>query len=107
MRIVRREWSIIIIMESLVKGPFDEDPDRAMARSEWEAVAEDSAKKASDARELLRLKKKEEDELKARAKAITPATALQIIAQAAQDSLIDDGFGDRRKNRQKKSTRPE
>ena len=50
-------------MESLVKGHFDEDPDRAMKRSEWEAIAEDSAKKASDTHELIRIKTKEEDEL--------------------------------------------
>jgi hypothetical protein len=42
-----------------------EDPDRAMTRAEWEAIAEDSAKKAADARELLRLKKNEEDALRA------------------------------------------
>ena len=38
-------------MESLVKGHFDEDPDRTMTSAEWEAIAEDSAKilKASDA----------------------------------------------------------
>ena len=36
-------------MESLVWGHFDEDPDRAMTRSEWEAIARDSAKKAADA----------------------------------------------------------
>ena len=49
-------------MESLVKEHFDEDPDRAMTRVEREAIAEDSAKKlnASDARELLRLKKNED-----------------------------------------------
>ena len=34
-------------MESLVKGHFDEDSDRAMTRAEWEAIAEDSAKNAS------------------------------------------------------------
>ena len=33
--------------ESLVKGHFDEDPDRAMTRAEWEAIAVDSAKKAA------------------------------------------------------------
>ena len=39
-----------------------------------EAVVKDSAKKATDAREHLRLKKKEEDELRAKAKALaTPA----------------------------------
>ena len=41
-------------MESLIQAHFDEDPDRAMARAEWGAIAVDSAKKASDARELLR-----------------------------------------------------
>ena len=25
--------------ESLVKGNFDEDPDRAMTRADWEAIA--------------------------------------------------------------------
>ena len=85
-------------MESHVKGHFDEDPDRAMTRSEWEAIAQDSAKKAADARdrELLRLKKKEEDELRAKAKALTaPATPLQIMAQEAPVSpiLIDVVFG--------------
>ena len=65
-----------------------------MTRSEWEAIAQDSAKKATDARELLRLKKKEEDELRAKAKALAaPATTLQIIAQEAIVSLIDDVFG--------------
>ena len=60
-------------MESLVKGHLAEDPNRAMARSEWEAIAEDSEKKASNARELLRLKKKEEDELRAKANALGAA----------------------------------
>ena len=41
-------------MESLIQGHFDEEPDRAMTRAEWDAVAEDSVEKASDARELLR-----------------------------------------------------
>ena len=40
-------------MESLIQGHFDEEPDRAMTRAEWDAIAQDSAKKASDARELL------------------------------------------------------
>ena len=44
-------------MDSLIQGNFDEEPGRAMTRAEWDAIAEDSAKKASDARELLRLKK--------------------------------------------------
>ena len=60
-------------MEPLVKGHCDEQPDIAMTRSEWEATTEDSAKKASDARELLRFKKVGEDELRAEAKAIAPA----------------------------------
>ena len=34
--------------ESLTRGQFDEDPDRAMASAEWEAIAEDSAKEAAD-----------------------------------------------------------
>ena len=51
----------------MVRGHFDEDPDRAMTRAEWEVIAQDSAKKAADERELLRIKKKEEDELKAEA----------------------------------------
>ena len=43
--------------------------DLAMTRSEREAIAVDSAKRAADAQchELLRLKKKVEDELKAKA----------------------------------------
>ena len=65
---------------SLVQENFDEGPGRAMTRSEWEAIAEDSAKSASDALELLRPKKKEEGELRAKAKALaTPVTPLQII----------------------------
>ena len=39
-------------MESLIKGHFNEDPGRAMTRAECETIAVDSAKKASDAREL-------------------------------------------------------
>ena len=75
-------------MESLVKGhfdhKFDEDPERAMTRTKWEAIAQDSAKKAADARELLRLKKKEEGELRAKAKALAaPATPLQIMLERA------------------------
>ena len=71
-------------MESLVEGHFDEDPDRAITRSEWEAIVQDSAKKAADTRELLRLKKKEKDELRAKVRALAaPATPLQIMAQAA------------------------
>ena len=81
-------------MESLVKGHFDEDPNRAMTRSEWEAIAQDSAKQATDARELLRLKKKEEDELRAKAKALTaPTTVLQKMAQDAPVSPIDNVLG--------------
>ena len=67
-----------------------------MTRSEWEAIAQDSAKKAADARELPSLKKKEEDELRAKAKAIAaPATPLQIMAHhdGAPVSPIDDVFG--------------
>ena len=79
--------------ESLVEGHFDEAPDRAMTRSEWEAIAQDSAKKAADARKLLRLKK-EEAELRANAKALAaPATPLQTMAQAAPVSPIDDIVG--------------
>ena len=82
-------------MGSLVKGHFDEDPDRAMTRSEWEAIAQDLAKKAADAHKLRRLKKKEEGELRAKAKALAaPATPLQKMAQSeAAVSPIDDGFG--------------
>ena len=79
-------------MESLITGHFDEKPDRAMMRAEWEAVAEDSAKKASDACELLRLKKKEEDEMRAKAKALViPATpnTIQVQAHQAVGSPID------------------
>ena len=53
---------------------------------------EASAKKASDARELLWLKKKEEDEQKTKAIA-TQGTPLRIMAQAALNSPIDDVFG--------------
>ena len=81
-------------MESLVKGHFNEDPDRAMTRAEWEAIAEDSAKNASDARELLRLKKNEEDAIRARTIAAQPPTPqLKIMAQAAPESPIGDVFG--------------
>ena len=45
-----------------------------MTRTEWEAIPVDSAKKeadvAADARELLQLKKTEEDELRSKAKAV-------------------------------------
>ena len=80
--------------ESLVRGHFDEDPDRAMMRAEWEAITEDSAKKAADAREMLRLKKYEEDALQAKAIAAQPPTPqLKITAHAAPESPIDDVFG--------------
>ena len=69
-------------MDSLVRGHFDEDPDRTMTRAEWEAIAEDSAKKAADARELLRLKKKEEDEQRAKVIAAQPMP-LKILARAS------------------------
>ena len=36
--------------EPPVNGHFDEYPDRAMTRSEWEAIAHSSAKNAADAR---------------------------------------------------------
>ena len=58
------------VMESLIQGHFDEDPDCVMTRAEWDDIDVDSAKKASDARELLRLKQKEEDELRSKAKAL-------------------------------------
>ena len=83
-------------MDSLIQGHFDEDANRAMMRAEWDAIAEDSAKKASDARELLRLKKKDEDELRAKAKALViPATpnTIQVQTHKAVDSPIDDVFG--------------
>ena len=65
-----------------------------MARSEWEAIAEDSAKVASDARGHLRLKTKEEDEFQAKATAlIAPATPLQIMVQSAPVSPEGDAFG--------------
>ena len=65
-----------------------------MTRAKWEAITEDSAKKAADAQchELLRLKKKEEDELRAKAIAAQP-TSLRIMAQATPESQIDDVFG--------------
>ena len=70
-------------MESRIQGRFDEDPGRAMPRAEWDAIAVDSAKKASDARELLRLKKKEEDELRAKAKALAiPASSISHPSDA-------------------------
>ena len=53
-------------MESLIQGHFLEEPDRAMTRAEWDVIAVDSAKEALDARKLHRLKKKEEDELRAK-----------------------------------------
>ena len=59
-----------------------------MARSEWEAISQGSANKAADARKLLRLKEKEEDELRATAK----ATPLLIMAYEAPVSPTDDGF---------------
>ena len=80
-------------MESLVNGHFDEDPDRAMTRTEWEAIAADSAKKAADARELLRLKKNEEDTIRARVIAAQPPTPMTTMVQAAPESPIDDVFG--------------
>ena len=85
-------------MESLIQGHSDEDPDRAMTRAEWDAITVDSAKKASAARELLRLKKKVEGELRAKVKALAiPAAAtpkpIQSLAQAAADSPIDTTFG--------------
>ena len=88
----------IVSMESLIQGHFDEDPDRAMTRAEWDAITVDSAKKASAARELLRLKKKVEGELRAKVKALAiPAAAtpkpIQSLAQAAADSPIDTAFG--------------
>ena len=63
-------------MESLIQGHLDEEPDRAMTRAEWVAIAQDSSKKASDAHEFLRLKKKEEDELREKAKAKACALAI-------------------------------
>ena len=58
-----------------------------------EATGKDPAKTASDARELLRLKKKEEEgELGARAIAASPASR-KAMAQAAPESLIGDAFG--------------
>ena len=53
-----------------------------MTRAERDAIAHDSAKKASDARELLRLKKKEDDEMRAKAKALAiPAMPNTIQVQ--------------------------
>ena len=80
-------------MKSLVRGHFDEDPARAMTRAEWEAIAEHSAKKAADAQELLRLKKNEEDALRAKAIAAQPPTPqLKITAHVAPESPIEDVF---------------
>ena len=67
-----------------------------MTRSEWEAIAHDSAKKAADARELLRLKKNEEDDIRAKAKEIAAlATPLQIMANVAPAAVspIHIAFG--------------
>ena len=50
---------------------FYEDPDRVLTRAEWAAIDVDLAKKASDARELLWLKKKQENELRSNAKPLT------------------------------------
>ena len=47
----------------------------------------------ADARELLRLKKNEEDAIRARAIAAQPPTPIKIMAQAAPESPIDDVFG--------------
>ena len=79
-------------MESLVRGHFDEDPDRAMTRAEWEAIAKDSAKKAADACELLRLKNAVEDEQRNKAIA-AQLTPLKIMARAPPKKTIDDGVG--------------
>ena len=58
------------------------------------AIAEDSAKKAADARELLRLKKNEEGVLRAKAVAAPPPTPqLNITAHVAPESPNDDVFG--------------
>ena len=94
-KIWRRGWSTwSLLLKDTLNIVFDEDPDHTMTRSEWEAKAQDSAKKTADARELLGLKKKEQDELRAKAKALTaPATPLQIMVQAAAVSPIDDVFG--------------
>ena len=81
-------------MESLIQGHFDEDPDRAMTRAGKDATAVDSTKKASDARELLGLKtKKEEDELQAKVKVTATPKPIQMLAQVAVDSPIDTDFG--------------
>ena len=74
-----------------------------MPRAEWEALAVDSAKKASAARGLLRLKKKEEGELKTKAiagaaqtesgtKGSAQAAPLTIMARVAPESPADDAF---------------
>ena len=77
-------------LESLVEGHFNADPDRAMTRSEWEAIVQDSAKKAADARELLH----EEDKMREKAKAVAaPATPRQMMAHKAPVRPIDDTFG--------------
>ena len=79
------------LTEPLGKGPFAGAPDRAITSSECEAIAQDSAKKAADARELLRLKNKEEGELRANAKSLAAlATPLHIMAQSAPSSPMDD-----------------
>ena len=75
-------------MESLVEGHFDEDPDHA----NHDKSRVYSSQQAADARELLRLKKKEEDEQRAKAIAAQP-TPLKIMAHAAPESPIDDALG--------------
>ena len=83
-------------MESLIQGHFDDEPDRALTRAEWDAIAVDSAKKESDTRELFRLKKKEEGEMRTKAKALvipTTPNTIQVQAHEAVDSPIDDVFG--------------
>ena len=79
--------------ESLVKGYFDEDLDLAMPRSEWEAIAEDSAKKTSDALELLRLKYDSRRRMRASFELKPRRSPLQIMGHAAPSSPIDDVFG--------------
>ena len=57
------------------------------------SYAVDSAKKAADAHELLRLRTNEEDAIRARAIAAQPPAPLKIMARTAPESPIGDVFG--------------
>ena len=85
-------------MEPLIQGHFDEDPDRTMTSVERDAITVNSRKKATDPRELLRMKKKKDtegDELRAcRAKAkVLTGDAAANQSPSGSLSPIDDVFG--------------